>query len=59
MRQVLDVARAWWWNPILAGCAVLLGKAGLVTRAYAIVFGNDWYVVTNGEFSHLRMVPRR
>ena len=57
-RRVLTVLGAVWWAPILAICALLLGRAGVSGRVRCLVIGHDWYVLSNGGFCRLRLAPR-
>ena len=56
---VLSTVGAVWWKPLLAVSALGLGRFGLHRRAYCLVFGSDWFVVSNGGFCRLRLAPRR
>lgn len=56
---VVAMLLAVWWQPLLALAALFLSRVGLSTRAYCLVFGRDWYVVSNGGFCRLRLAPRR
>ncbi len=51
--------KAVWWGPMVAICALLLGRVGLVSRAYCIVVGHDWSVLSNCSFCRLRLAPQR
>jgi hypothetical protein len=46
-----------WWEPCLALGILLLGRFGLLPRAYRFVFGSNWCVISNGGFCRLRLAP--
>jgi hypothetical protein len=56
LRRVLRVV---WWEPILALCALLLGRFMLPSRAYCVVFGHNWIVIHNGGYCRLYLAPHR
>lgn len=58
MTTLIRAVRTVWWEPLLAVCILLLGRVGLLSRAYGLVFGNNWYVLSNGGFCRLRLAPR-
>lgn len=59
MDYLVRAVRRIWWEPLVALCAIPLGRVGLVTRAYCLVVGHDWFVLSNGGFCRLRLAPRR
>lgn len=57
MERILRAVRTVWWEPLLALCILLLGRFGMLPRAYCFVFGPNWFVLSNGEFCRLRLAP--
>ncbi|MGI8914821.1 MAG: hypothetical protein ACR2JY_13745 [Chloroflexota bacterium] len=57
MGHVIASVRIVWWNPVVALCALLLGRFGLLHRAYGLAFGHNWYALHNGGFCRLRLAP--
>jgi hypothetical protein len=57
LETLIRAVRMVWWEPLLALCILLLGRFGLLSRAYCLVFGNNWYVLSKGGFCRLRLAP--